>query len=390
MTNEPLPTQLAPAERAAFTDIQTQSRALGKDPLISAFLDCFPEPAMILNRQRQIVLANDKLALVLNRPRESLIGLRPGEAFGCSHSAEEAGGCGTSWFCRYCGAADAYVEAQRSAEPDMEEWRIQRNVDGRRVALDLRVWATPLMIDGESFTVFALRDTTDEKRRQLLEQIFFHDLLNTANALSLMLRILPELQGEEAVEMSQRAHRLVDELAEEIQSQRDLAAAERGDLSVKPEIVDAAQLLERVCASYRRRSIVESKSLVIRQTAERVVLESDERLLSRVLGNLIKNALEASEEGQTVTVSVHGGGAPTFRVHNETVMPEEVQAQVFQRSFTTKAGVGRGIGAYSIRLLTEEYLEGKVYFSSTVAEGTTFTVRLPARLHSAGAHSAAL
>ena len=68
------------------------------------------------------------------------------------------------------------------------------------------------------------------------------------------------------------------------------------------------------------------------------------RLLTRVLGNLIKNALEASTRGTTVTVSVHNRGTPTFCVHNESAMSEEVKAQMFQRSFSTKAAVGRRSG----------------------------------------------
>ena len=61
-------------------------------------------------------------------------------------------------------------------------------------------------------------------------------------------------------------------------------------------------------------------------------------------------------------------------------MPEAVQCQMFQRSFTTKIGDGHGIGTYSVKLLTEMYLRGTVEFRSTKAEGTTFIVRLPQRL----------
>jgi sensor histidine kinase regulating citrate/malate metabolism len=56
-------------------------------------------------------------------------------------------------------------------------------------------------------------------------------------------------------------------------------------------------------------------------------------------------------------------------------MPEEVKMQLFQRSFSTK-GEGRGIGTYSIRLLTENYLNGKVSFISNKTDGTVFSVEL--------------
>jgi len=54
-------------------------------------------------------------------------------------------------------------------------------------------------------------------------------------------------------------------------------------------------------------------------------------------------------------------------------MPAEIQMQIFQRSFSTK-GSDRGIGTYSIKLLAENYLKGKVDFSSNESEGTIFWV----------------
>jgi len=58
-------------------------------------------------------------------------------------------------------------------------------------------------------------------------------------------------------------------------------------------------------------------------------------------------------------------------------MPEAVQLQMFQPSFSTKGAKGRGIGSYSVKLLTEKYLQGKVWFVSREPEGTTFFVALP-------------
>jgi sensor histidine kinase regulating citrate/malate metabolism len=63
-------------------------------------------------------------------------------------------------------------------------------------------------------------------------------------------------------------------------------------------------------------------------------------------------------------------------VYNKTYIPEEIQMQIFQRSFSSK-GADRGLGTYSIKLLTERYLEGKVYFTSSEKEGTKFFIELP-------------
>ena len=91
---------------------------------------------------------------------------------------------------------------------------------------------------------------------------------------------------------------------------------------------------------------------------------------------LLKNALEASSAGQTIDVAFHDSPVPMFSIHNESVMPQSVQLQVFQRSFSTKEERGRGLGTYSVKLLVERYLKGTVAFSSSAERGTTFTVTL--------------
>ena len=73
------------------------------------------------------------------------------------------------------------------------------------------------------------------------------------------------------------------------------------------------------------------------------------------------------------------GDEVLFSVHNEQVMPEDVQIQIFQRSFTTKGQPGRGVGTYSMKLFGERYLGGRVSFVSRTPDGTTFTLVLPKR-----------
>ena len=63
-------------------------------------------------------------------------------------------------------------------------------------------------------------------------------------------------------------------------------------------------------------------------------------------------------------------------------MPHVVQLQLFQRSFSTK-GLGRGLGTYSMKLLSERYLGGRISFTSTEEAGTTFTASYPRQLRRA-------
>lgn len=370
-------THFASPERSTAEELAVQQRVLTGQPLVQQMLDGFSEPAMILNMHRQIVLANDKLATLLGGDRQSFVGLRPGEALGCIHSGEPPAGCGTTLFCKYCGAANAIVGSQRTVHPNVSECRIMRCLDNATAALDLRVWATPLTVEGERFTVVAVRDTTDEKRRAVLERLFFHDVLNAAGGLKTLMEIWPDLRADEIDEMTRIAQSVADEIVEQIQAQRDLTKAERGDLEVKIETADAATMLTELCALYRKHAVARGVEIDPPTTTGSTTLQSDTVLLRRVLGNLIKNAVEASHMGQTVSITFTNRRQPVFEVHNESAMPEAVRAQVFQRSFSTKDGHGRGVGCYSVKLLTETYLGGSVTFSSTPETGTTLTVSLP-------------
>ena len=92
---------------------------------------------------------------------------------------------------------------------------------------------------------------------------------------------------------------------------------------------------------------------------------------------MIKNALEATHEEDEITIDCEiKTEHVTISVHNPACMTDSIQKQVFQRSFSTK-GKGRGLGTYSMKLLSEKYLGGKVYFTSTQKNGTVFFLRLP-------------
>lgn len=376
MVRGKLPTLFAPAERLSADEIALQNQQLRSHPLVAEILDCLPDPTAILNEHRQIVLANRALAELLHTSPEQVMGLRPGEAMSCIRSNAHPGGCGTSSFCRYCGAVEAILESQNKAVSCNRECRITRESPHEPSPLDLRVWATPLPSAGP-FTLFAIKDISDEKRRAVLERIFYHDVLNAAGGLLAAVELWNDLEGPEAVKMSAMARSLAEQIIEELRAGRDLAAAENGRLVPEFREIDVAAFLGSLCTSYSCYASAADTRLVAGPVPERTKILSDEALLRRILGNLIKNALESSNPGQVVTVRFESRGGPSFSVHNDTVMSESVRSQIFQRSFTTQTGAGHGVGAFSVKILTE-LLSGTVSFTSTIESGTTFTVRLPA------------
>ncbi len=375
---DPLSTCFAPAKREAIEQVRMEHEHISAIPHLQELLNAFPTAAVILNECRQIVATNQRLCALLKRRQDELLGMRPGEAFNCIHWREGACGCGTSRFCETCGAAQAIMNSQQRGGEDIQDCTITLRTEEGEKALDLRVTASSLDLDGK-VTVFSLNDISDEKRRAVLERMFFHDVLNTAAGVRGLLEILPDLSDQYRHETTHLAYQLADHLVEEIEGGRDLAAAERGEVAVQATPLDVREILKSVCELYANHPVSQGKAVVVTEICGPYVVTTDKVLLKRVLGNLVKNGLEASEEGQEVSLGFRNFGAAEFRVHNDAVMPEMIRLQVFRRSFSTKSPLGRGIGTYSAKLITERYLGGSLSFSSSEEQGTTFAATLPAQ-----------
>jgi hypothetical protein len=362
-------------ERAPEETVRRQSALFEAKPELCQVLDALPNVLIILNAQRQIVFANRQLRDLLGvTDLESIRGLRPGEVLDCEHVFESGGACGMSEACKTCGAAQAMAVCIGGVA-DEKECRILQKHTGR--ALDLRVSTTPFPLNGETFIVLSLTDIANEKRRQVLERVFFHDLLNIAGGIVGYADLLRLARPGESDRLAQSIKRLVWTLAEEIRAQRDLAEAEADELQLNWEQLGSRSVLLDLVEMYQHHEAARERRLVLDPATADVVFSSDRVLLGRILSNMTKNALEASPVGRTITIGcTRLESSVEFSVHNAGGMPREVQAQVFQRSFSTK-GAGRGLGTYSIRLLTERYLGGEVSFTSSEEEGTTFRVRLP-------------
>jgi signal transduction histidine kinase len=365
-------TQFAPAQRASDEELRADVRLFAlPGPLPRLIADTAPLAVVVLNRFRQIVYANRRMREMTGRSSEELIGLRPGEALSCEHADLMPGGCGTSVFCANCGAVRAILSSLGGRE-DIQECRMSLPGGG---ALDLRVWTAPFEVEGRQFGLFMAQDISNEKRREALERAFFHDVLNTAGAALGWATLEDHRPDVERLGRARVPH-LIRRLIEEIHSHRDLAEMELGRYEVSPGPVRGVELLRELAGEWTEHDCARDKRIDVLELEE-VELCTDGTLLRRVLSNMIKNALEASAPGDRITLGCETAeGRARFTVNNPAVMTRDVQLQLFKRSFSTK-GPGRGLGTYSMRLLSERYLGGTITFSSVEGEGTTFIASYP-------------
>lgn len=242
----------------------------------------------------------------------------------------------------------------------------------------VRVNFAPIILDNGTFSggVGIFEDITERKQ---IERIFFHDILNTAGSLNNMLEIIDDdtLSEDERKELMKVLDEIAKRIIDEIVTHRHLVSSEKSKIKLNIQKINSINFLRRMYDSFNHSDILGNKLLVISRESKNSEIETDETLLGRVVSNMIKNAIEASSAGEAITLNCgNRNGMVYFSVHNPSFIPEDIQSQLFNRSVSTK-GAGRGIGIYSMKFLTEKYLNGKISFTSTKKDGTTFEVSYP-------------
>lgn len=331
----------------------------------------------ILDQNRQIVFSNDILLKKLGiESAHQVLGKRFGEAINCRYSSVEEAGCGTSEHCRYCGATNTILKSQETGRKVTGECRIRVMLNGIESFLDVEATATPFVHDSVNFTIFSIIDISERKRKAIIEKIFYHDVMNVAGGLRGFFDIFNLLDEEDRKKYIQMGASLSQQIIEEISAQRQLTQAENRELEIHYRHIESLTFIQQIADDLQFLDVAKGKNIVVDKDSLNVSFESDPVLLRRVLNYMVKNALEASTEGQIVTLAVKKSDHKLkFTVHNPKFISRDIEMQVFMRTFSTK-GPQRGLGTYSMKILGEQSLGGTVDFTTSEAEGTTFYIIL--------------
>ena len=370
----------SPVDNSSFAlpkELTRQSAYFADVFMTRHLLDAMPGMVLILNCHRQIVFANRSFYQLSGRSvTENLVGQLLGNVLSCHVAGDSADGCGTGESCQTCGALVAMLSGV-SGDESVQECTLTRHNDVAIQNLTLRVWAAPLHYGGEDFTVMAGTDISHERRRLALEKTFFHDILNLVGSIRGFAELMEIDENVDPIDVSQRIQLASQRVIDEIDSQRVLLAVEKGKLNIDNHMLVSSEVLSDIVTLYEGQEVARQRSLQIDSASVAIPFVSDATLLRRILGNMIKNALEASPKGDVVTLGVETSETGlNFWVHNTAIIPASYQQRIFQRDFTTK-GSGRGLGTYSMQLLGR-FLSGDVYFESKPGSGTRFTLSLPA------------
>ena len=161
----------------------------------------------------------------------------------------------------------------------------------------------------------------------------------------------------------------------------DLASIDAGALELRLETVDVAEAMKAAAAGVQDRLDEAAIEMRMVMTDGVGAFRADGRRVRQVLFNLLSNAINYSEPGQTVTLAAMRRGAEiVFKVSDRgRGIPPDMVERVFNRFETFPNGSrhrGPGLGLSIVKAMLDLH-KGRVLIDTAPNEGTTVTCIFP-------------
>jgi PAS domain S-box-containing protein len=262
--------------------------------------------------------------------------------------------------------------------------------DGSRV--DVSVTVSP--VKDESGRVIGLaaiaRDITERKladrRKDEFLAMLGHELRNPLAALQSAAELfgVKEAGAAQVVWAQGVVGRQVRHLARLVDDLMDLGRINRGDIRLRPERVELAEVVERAVEISRPHLAARRQELSEALPAGPVWLEADGDRLAQVLANLLNNAAKYTPEGGHIWLAAEAReGEVAIRVRDNGMgIAPEMLPHVFdlfaqaERTLDRSDG-GLGIGLSLVKKLVEAHGGAVTAHSDGPGQGSEFVVRLP-------------
>lgn len=161
------------------------------------------------------------------------------------------------------------------------------------------------------------------------------------------------------------------------EAQRLQSLLEEIRLYAKPQVIDQKEidlkaLIQEVLANQFTEHRVDFNA-----NSESVPISGEPDKLKQILINLIRNALEAVSNQDTITCSLNRKQEEAIvQVHNYgSPIPPDILPKLTQPFFTTKSS-GTGLGLAIVKRIVESH-QGELAINSNAEDGTTITLKFP-------------
>ena len=354
-----------------YSDVQTCE--VLDHPFICKLLNSIKEITLILNTERKIVYSNNSFTSFIGVENDDLAYALRQDSVDVFETGEEGYNI---LCCSKCGAIKANPPNQKDNE-NIHESDLGQNVKSR--VFDFQIWIAHLNIDKEKFHIYVLIEINDVKRRKEINRIF-QNIFHNSEDIKGPTDWLKEANTDEIYGFNRIANEFSDMLKGKISKHMDIKAAENNKINIKARRFNSLGLFIEIIKIFQYQEIAKNRMLQIDFNADYGIFISDKSLLRRVIYNMVKNALEASHKGDTITLGCNVKGKEIeLWVNSPEYMPENAQSRVFQKPLLREDN-SNALGTYYMKLITEKYLNGKMSYETSNKLGTTFKAIYPSIL----------
>lgn len=227
-----------------------------------------------------------------------------------------------------------------------------------------------------------LGKATNEKDRIL--KAVSHDMRSPINA-SLALVDLIETDKETlSIEQQEYLKLLRESSNNALSLTKDLLeVATLSRDTVNKQLTDVSALAVAVIALLKFKAAEKQQKIELHGTNHQLLSNVDKEKITRVINNLINNAIKFSPRNATISVSVQpAGNEAQLSVKDSGIgIPDSIKDKVFDifteaKRFGTSGEQPYGLGLSISKQIIEVH-DGRIWFESTEGSGTTFYVALP-------------
>lgn len=239
-----------------------------------------------------------------------------------------------------------------------------------------------------------LEERVDDRTKQLLraklaeeeahksKSRFFaavsHDLMQPFNAASLFCEMLQSRVPQEQQPLAENIQRSLEHAEELLTMLLDMTKLDSGNLQPDYQEVDLNSIIKPLAERYR--FVAEEKALQFTYHPTSAVIRSDRKLLTRILQNLLSNAVRYTESGRIVIgIRRHQASIDIWVIDTGPGIPEHKQSEIFKEFHqlpSTGDNPGLGLGLSIVKRMCE-LLTIKLDMRSAPERGTAFKLSLP-------------
>ena len=340
--------------RAAADQLDAAQR--GVEERIAALIDAPPHLMLVLDSDGFVTRANARATELLG---DALIGL-------------------------------TVIEATRSHEVDsvVQQTLTVRRIEERPVTWNARPYFARAVPIGDSGAVLALEDQTDRLRLERVRRDFVanvsHELRTPLASVRLLIETLLSGAKDDSDMATRMLHQMlgqVDSITQLAQELLDLSMIESGQMPMQITRTYLHEIVDEQIVHYE--ALMQQKKLSVEDNVSSALLaEVDRKLIGRVLGNLMHNAIKFTPTGGRISIGAVtiDGQIKVSVADTGAGIPADDLPRIFERFYKVdraREKSGTGLGLAIARHVVEAH-GGRIWAESVEGKGATFHFTVPA------------